>query len=136
MTDESGRSWANLSEAQSWRSGHGAGARPDRDVNDTVKDRRRVGDVRFRLYIAGDTVASQKARENLQRLCEQHPLPIETIVVDVLNEPALADSARILATPTLVYEHQARSKRVVGDLSDIEKVIQFLGLQRGDDGHP
>lgn len=95
-----------------------------------------MGDVRFRLYIAGDTVVSQKARENLQRLCEQHPLPIETIVVDVLNEPALADSARILATPTLVYEHQARSKRVVGDLSDIEKVIEFLGLQRGDDGHP
>lgn len=95
-----------------------------------------MGDVRFRLYIAGDTVASQKARENLQRLCEQHPLPIETIVVDVLNEPALADSARILATPTLVYEHQARSKRVVGDLSDIAKVIEFLGLQRGDDGHP
>lgn len=95
-----------------------------------------MGDVRFRLYIAGDTVVSQKARENLQRLCEQHPPPIETIVVDVLNEPALADSARILATPTLVYEHQARSKRVVGDLSDIEKVIEFLGLQRGDDGHP
>lgn len=91
-------------------------------------------ELRFRLYIAGDTVVSQKARENLQRLCELHPFPIETIVIDVLSEPGLADSARILATPTLVYEHAARSKRIVGDLSDTRKVVEFLGLQRGDDG--
>jgi len=93
-----------------------------------------VDAITFRLYIAGDTVVSQKARENLQRLCEQHPVPIETVVIDVLTEPALAESARILATPTLVYEHLTRSKRIVGDLSDTEKVVEFLGLQRGDDG--
>lgn len=97
-----------------------------------MKGSRRVGALTFRLYIAGDTIMSQKARENLQRLCEGYSFPVETIVIDVLNEPGLADSARILATPTLVYEHPARSKRVVGDLSDIDKVIQFLGLQRGD----
>ena len=94
-----------------------------------------MGDLALRLYIAGDTVASRKARENLQRLCECHPFPIETIVIDVLTEPGLADSARILATPTLVHEHPTRTKRVVGDLNDTEKVMEFLGLERGDDGH-
>lgn len=92
-------------------------------------------DATFRLYVAGDTVVSLKARQNLQRLCEHHPSPIEIIIVDVLREPARADDARILATPTLIYEHPGRSKRIVGDLSNLEKVIEFLGLQRGDDGH-
>lgn len=94
-----------------------------------------MGDFTFRLYVAGDTVISQKARENLERLCELQPVPIETTVIDVLSEPDLADSARILATPTLVCEHALKSKRIVGDLSDTEKVIEFLGLQRGDEGH-
>jgi circadian clock protein KaiB len=95
---------------------------------------RRVGEYRLRLYIAGDTVVSQNARENLRRLCERHRARIETIVIDVLSEPVLADRARILATPTLVYEHPARSKRIIGDLSDTEKIIEFLGLQQRDDG--
>lgn len=87
----------------------------------------------LRLYVAGDTVVSQKARENLQRLCERCAA-IGSIVIDVLSEPALADKARILATPTLVYDHPARSKRVIGDLSDTERVIEFLGLQQRDEG--
>jgi circadian clock protein KaiB len=87
----------------------------------------------LRLYVAGDTVVSQKARENVQRLCERYT-GIESTVIDVLTDPALADKARILATPTLVYDHPGRSKRVIGDLSDTERVIEFLGLQQRDEG--
>jgi circadian clock protein KaiB len=94
---------------------------------------RRVGQFRLRLYIAGDTPASQKARENLQRLREHHSLPVETVVIDILREPALADSARILATPTLIYEHPVRAKRIIGDLGDIERVSEFLGLRQSDE---
>lgn len=88
---------------------------------------------RFRLYVAGDTLISQKARENLQRLCERCATAMDPAIIDVLSEPALADKARILATPTLVYDHPARSKRIIGDLSDIEKVLEFLGLQQRDE---
>jgi circadian clock protein KaiB len=91
-----------------------------------------VGQFSLRLYIAGDTPASQRARENLQRLCERHPFPIEAVVIDILREPSLANKARILATPTLICEHPTRAKRVIGDLGDIEKVVEFLGLQQRD----
>jgi circadian clock protein KaiB len=91
-----------------------------------------VAKITLRLYLAGDTVVSQKARENLQRLRERPGCPIDVTIIDVLHEPRLADEARILATPTLVCEHPARSKRIIGDLSDIDKIVEFLGLQRGD----
>jgi circadian clock protein KaiB len=97
-----------------------------------MRDDRRVVACRLRLYVAGETVVSQKARENLQRLRERHATTVETVVIDVLREPALAEKARILATPTLVCDHPTRSKRVIGDLSDIEKVCEFLGLQQRD----
>jgi circadian clock protein KaiB len=100
----------------------------------SMRDDRRVGACRLWLYVAGETVISRKARENLQRLRESHATAVETVVIDVLSEPALAEKARILATPTLVFDHPTRSKRVIGDLSDIEKVIEFLGLQQRDEG--
>lgn len=92
-----------------------------------------VGEYQLRLYVAGETVISQKARENLRQLCERCGPAVEALVIDVLSEPSLADKARILATPTLVRDQPARSKRVIGDLSDIEKVIEFLGLQQRDE---
>jgi circadian clock protein KaiB len=95
-----------------------------------------VAKISLRLYIAGETVVSQKARENLQRLCERCSFPIEATITDVLREPQLADDARILATPTLIYERPAaRSKRIIGDLSDIDKIVDFLGLQQGNHAH-
>lgn len=89
-----------------------------------------VGQSGLRLYIAGDTPVSQRARANLDRLRERHSVPIETLVIDVLRDPLLANEARIFATPTLVYERPARSRRVIGDLGDTDKVIEFLGLQQ------
>ncbi|HJU16663.1 MAG TPA: circadian clock KaiB family protein [Stellaceae bacterium] len=89
-----------------------------------------MGPFRLQLYIAGDTPISQKARENLQRLCERHPAASEAVVIDILSEPALADEARILATPTLICEHLTRSKRIIGDLGDTDRVAEFLGLQQ------
>lgn len=99
-----------------------------------MKDDQRPTEYRLRLYVAGETVMSRKARSNLQRLCENCTNPVETIVIDVLAEPSVADEARILATPTLVYDHPTRSKRIIGDLSDVEKVIAFLGLHQRDEG--
>jgi circadian clock protein KaiB len=54
-------------------------------------------------------------------------------VVDVLNKPELAEKAGIIATPTLSYEHSVRPRRIVGDLGDTRRVLEFLGIEiRGD----
>jgi circadian clock protein KaiB len=85
--------------------------------------------LRLRLYVAGDSPGSRRARENLARL-QRHVLPpcTEIRVVDVLKEPRLAEEARILATPTLSLEDPLHRRRIVGDLSDLQKVLSFLGF--------
>lgn len=88
----------------------------------------------LRLYIAGNSAGSQRARQNLERL-QVHlgtgGWDVETI--DVLDRPDLAEGARIIATPTLSYEDTARSRRIVGDLSDTARVLEFLGIDRKDE---
>lgn len=91
--------------------------------------------VRFlRLYIAGNSASSRRAQQNLQRLRSSlgnRGWDIETI--DVVERPDLAEAARIIATPTLSYEDTARSRRIVGDLSDAERVLEFLGIDQKDE---
>ena len=55
-------------------------------------------------------------------------------IIDVLAKPELAEQAGILATPTLSYENAGRPRRIVGDLSDIKRTLEFLGLK--PDGEP
>lgn len=54
-------------------------------------------------------------------------------IIDVLAKPELAEQAGILATPTLTYENQGRPRRVVGDLSDTRRVLEFLGIEPDGD---
>lgn len=54
-------------------------------------------------------------------------------IIDVLARPELAEQAGILATPTLTYENQGRPRRVVGDLSDTRRVLEFLGIEADGD---
>lgn len=85
----------------------------------------------LRLFIAGQSASSQRARENLARLkANGLPADWETEVVDVLTEPGRAEKAGILATPTLSYDHPSRPRRIVGDLSDTTRVLDFLGIVR------
>lgn len=125
--------WPAIPDTEPPRDDLGHPGDPPQSKPISMKSPRRVGEHVLRLYVAGETVVSQKARENLQRLCERCETAIETVVIDVLDNPEIADRARILATPTLVYDHPGRSKRVIGDLSAIEKVIGFLGLQERDE---
>lgn len=83
----------------------------------------------LRLYIAGSSPSSRRARQNLidlQRLMKSDALQVE--IIDVLVEPERAERASILATPTLAYDHPERPRRVVGDLSDALRVLDFLGI--------
>jgi len=54
-------------------------------------------------------------------------------IIDVLTSPELAEKAGILATPTLSYEHAIRPRRIVGDLSDTKRVLEFLGIMPDGD---
>jgi len=85
----------------------------------------------LRLYVAGDSPKSRTALANLQRLCETHlegKYQIE--VVDLKTRPELAKADQILALPTLVRRIPEPMKRLIGDLSDSERAMVALELDR------
>ena len=83
----------------------------------------------LRLYVAGQTVKSLKALSNLKQVCEQHLAGRYDIeVIDLLKNPQLAAGDQILALPTLVRRLPAPLKRIIGDLSNTEKVLVGLDI--------
>jgi len=88
----------------------------------------------LRLYIAGDSASSRRAEQNLahlRKLLDARGWKVE--IIDVLVNPELAEQASILATPTLCYEDSVRPRRIIGDLSETKRVLEFLGIEsRGD----
>lgn len=81
------------------------------------------------LYIAGHTPRSEQAIRNLHRICENDiPIECQVTVIDVLQEPKLAEEARVLATPTLIKELPLPVRRIIGDLSNTEKVLMGLNI--------
>ena len=82
---------------------------------------------RLRLYITGRTSHSIRAIENLREICDTELSgQYEVEVVDVLENPRLAENEKILATPTLVKRLPEPVRKIIGDLSDRQKVL--LGL--------
>ena len=78
----------------------------------------------LRLYVAGQTAKSMAAIANLKALCEQHLVDQYSIeVIDLRENPQLAAGDQILAVPTLVRHLPPPLKRIIGDLSDSEKVL-------------
>ncbi len=83
----------------------------------------------LKLYITGQTPRSRQAIANLRRICEEELAgAYEMIVIDVLERPQLAEDEKILATPTVVKELPPPFRRIIGDLSDTEKVLVGLDL--------
>lgn len=81
------------------------------------------------LYVSGDATSSRRARETLSRLSASHlPAGTRMDIVDVLTDPTRAEEAQVLATPTLIFHTNERPRRIIGDLSDMRKVLDFLGL--------
>lgn len=84
---------------------------------------------RLRLFITGRTMHSQRAIMNLQRICDQELKGrYELEIIDILEDPAAADEDKILATPTLVRRLPEPVRKIIGDLSDLEKVYFGLDL--------
>jgi len=84
----------------------------------------------LRLYVAGQTPKSVRAFANLKALCEEHLKGEYTIeVIDLLVNPQLAEGDQIVAVPTLVRKLPPPLKRVIGDLSNKEKILVGLDLR-------
>jgi circadian clock protein KaiB len=86
----------------------------------------------LRLYVAGQTPSCLAAFENLQELCRTHlegRFRIE--VIDLLEQPQLARGDQILAIPTLVRKLPEPIRRIIGDLSNRERVLVGLDLRPG-----
>ncbi len=84
----------------------------------------------LRLYIAGQTAKSMAAFSNLETICEQHLKGRYRIeVIDLLKNPQLARGDQILAIPTLVRKLPEPVKKIIGDLSNEERVLIGLDLR-------
>jgi circadian clock protein KaiB len=84
----------------------------------------------LRLYVAGQTPRSVQAFTNLKKICEQHLAgQYEIEIVDLLQNPQLAAGDQILAIPTLVRKLPEPVKKIIGDLSNTERVLVGLDLR-------
>jgi circadian clock protein KaiB len=84
----------------------------------------------LRLYVAGQTPRSVAALANLKRLCEERvPGKYRIEVIDLLKKPQLARGDQILAVPTLVRRLPQPIRKIIGDLSNKEKLLIGLDMQ-------
>ena len=87
---------------------------------------------RLRLYVAGQTTRSLAAFSNLRKICETHLAGrYEIEVIDLIEYPQLARGDEIIAVPTLVRKLPEPIKKLIGDLSDTERVLVGLQLVHG-----
>jgi circadian clock protein KaiB len=92
-----------------------------------------VKEWQLRLYVAGETVRSTAALANLRRICEDHLAGKYSIeVVDLLVRPQLAKGEQIVAIPTLVRRLPEPVRKIIGDLSDRDRVLIGLDLRPKD----
>ncbi len=84
----------------------------------------------LRLYVAGQTARAMAAFANLQKICEAHLTARYSIeVIDLLKNPQLAKGDQILAVPTLVRKLPEPVRKIIGDLSNTERVLVGLDLR-------
>lgn len=84
---------------------------------------------RLKLYIAGNTPRAQRAISNLLEICEQElEKQYEVEIIDVLEDPQLAEDEKILVTPTLIKQLPPPLQRIIGDMSNTETVLLGLDL--------
>ncbi len=84
----------------------------------------------LRLYLTGHTSRSLKAVQAVKKLCEEHlPGRYELEIVDLCQQPERAQAAQIIAAPTLVKELPPPLRRLIGDLTDPDRVLVALNLK-------
>ena len=86
--------------------------------------------IKLRLYVAGQTPKSLAALSNLKRICDEHlDGKYELEVIDLAKNPQLAQGDQILAIPTLVRNLPVPIRKIIGDLSNVDRVLVGLDLR-------
>jgi len=89
------------------------------------------------LYVAGLRLRSQRSIENVRRLCEEHLAGrYELQIIDIYQQPALAQGAQIIAAPTLVKKLPPPLRQIIGDMSDDGRVLVAMGVKLPDSAEP
>jgi circadian clock protein KaiB len=84
----------------------------------------------LRLYVAGMTTKSKRAIENVKQICEEHLKDrCDLEVIDVFRQPVLAKGEQIIATPTLLKKLPVPLRRLIGDMSETERILVGLDLR-------
>jgi circadian clock protein KaiB len=100
------------------------------DSSDTVVDGGQDGWWYLRLYVAGQSPKSLRAFANLKDLCEQHLAGrYEIEIIDLIENPSLASGDDVIAVPTLVCRLPPPLRKVIGDLSDVDRVLVGLRVE-------
>ncbi len=86
----------------------------------------------LRLYIAGDTAGARRALDSRQQLIAEAAGAIDVDIIDILEDPAKAEEAGILATPTLSDDSVAPPRRLIGDISNVAQVLEYFGYSKKD----
>jgi circadian clock protein KaiB len=89
------------------------------------------------LYVTGMRPKSQRAIENVRRLCEEHLAGrYELQIIDIYQQPALAVGAQIVAAPTLVKKLPPPLRQIIGDMADDGRVLVALGVKVPETSEP
>lgn len=86
--------------------------------------------LRLRLYVAGETPSARRALESRRKLIAATAGRLTVEIVDILAQPGEAEAAGILATPTLADESRDPARRMIGDLGDVGRVLDFFGYHK------
>jgi circadian clock protein KaiB len=104
----------------------------DRTALRVAEARRDAKQYVLRLYVAGQTPRSLQALSNLRKICEQHLSGRYRVeVIDLIQSPQKAAGDQILAIPTLVRPLPKPARKIIGDLSNTERVLVGLDVQAG-----
>ena len=94
-----------------------------------ISNKQRKDQYVFRLYITGASPNSLRAIANTKNLCEEYiKEEYDLQVIDVYQQPNVAKEENIIALPMLVKKHPLPEKRLIGDMSDMERVLKGFGL--------
>ena len=104
--------------------------RPTHEALELATQRRETERYVLRLYVTGMTPRSMRAIENVRAICEEHLQGrYELEVIDIYQQPVLARGEQIVAAPTLIKKLPAPLRRIIGDLSNKERVLLGLDLR-------
>lgn len=100
----------------------------------SINDKKKITDQYvFRLYVTGASPNSMRAIANTKSICEQHfRKNYDLEIIDVYQQPVVAYQENIIALPMLIKKHPLPERRLIGDMSDMEKVLKSFGLSNGN----